>query len=312
MSVDIKNQFVRDLIWVISSPPLFEHLSEFPLVNFFTNDFFKSEFDENNQQLYLLDKNTELLTDHILMGNNKLLGKYFESLVEFWLLHSKRCELLSKGMQVDVNGETIGEFDFILRDRFLNKFIHLEAAGKFYLSLKNSDSWETFIGPNPNDNLKKKMLKLLNDQINLGKTENGKARLNELGITEFETAIMIKGYFFYHIDNFLTNNFHIPLFALQAHNKGWWTRFGEIENLQNIKVDKWLVLKRQNWISKSITENMNEVFDLNSLLDFLKSYFEFNHYPLLIASMEKQDNYFVETSRGFVVSDLWPDLNFIH
>ncbi len=312
MSVEIKNQFVRDLTWVISSPPLFDNLSEYPLVNFFTNDFFNSEFDENNQQLYLLDKNPELLTDHIVMGNNKLLGKYFESLVEFWLLHLKRYELLSKGMQVDVNGETIGEFDFILRDRFLNRFIHLEAAGKFYLNLKNSDSWETFIGPNPNDNLKKKMLKLLNNQINLGKTENGKARLNELGINEFETAIMIKGYFFYHIDNFGTNNFHIPLSAVPTHNKGWWIRFGEAENLQNIKAEKWLVLKRQNWISISITENINEVFDINSLLIFLKSYFEFNHYPLLIASMEKQDNYFVETSRGFVVSDLWPDLNFVH
>lgn len=312
MSIEFKNQIVRDLEWVISSPPFFDNLFLYPSVHFLTHDFFNSEFEQFKPQLYLLDKNPESLADHILFGNNKLLGKYFESLVEFWLLHSKRFEILNKGIQVDVNGETLGEFDFILRDRLLNKFIHLEAAGKYYLSLNNSENWESFIGPNPNDNLQRKMLKLLNDQINLGKTDPGKIKLAELGITKLETAIMIKGYFFYHLKYFLSDSFCIPEFSLPNHQKGWWLRFGEAENLKYIKTERWIVLKRQNWISKAVTENSTELFDLNSLLSFLKSYFEFNHYPLLIASMELQDNYFVESTRGFVVSDLWPDLNFIH
>jgi hypothetical protein len=312
MSIEFKNQIVRDLEWVISSPPFFDNLFLYPSVQFLTHDFFNSEVEQFKSQLYLLDKNPESLADHILFGNNKLLGKYFESLVEFWLLYSKRFEILSKGIQVDVNGETLGEFDFILRDRLLNKFIHLEAAGKYYLSFNNSESWESFIGPNPNDNLQRKMRKLLNDQINLGKTDSGKIKLAELGITELETAIMIKGYFFYHLKYFLSDSFCIPEFSFPNHQKGWWLRFGEAENLKHIKTERWIVLKRQNWISKAVTEISTELFDLNTLLSFLKNYFEFNHYPLLIASMELQDNYFVESTRGFVVSDLWPDLNFIH
>lgn len=307
-----KNQFVRDLAWVISSPSLFESLPNRNHLIILSDEFFESEYEHLKELLEKLDNDPSWLEFHIQSGNNKLLGKYFESLAEFWFLNSERFDLIDKSVQININGDTKGELDFILRDKIKNQFLHLEAAGKFYLSSANSVSWETFIGPNPNDNLKNKMYKLLNEQIHLSKSASGKNKLIELGINELDSALMIKGYFFYHLNNFLANDFSIPEYANPNHNKGWWIRFGEIEKLYGLNTNHWIILKRMNWISKALTKNLNDVIDTNTLLIFLHSYFEFNHYPILIASVRKNGEHFIEVSRGFIVSDLWPDLNFIH
>jgi hypothetical protein len=307
-----KNQFVRDLAWVISSPSLFNSLPNSNHSLIFSEDFFEYEFKHLKALLERLYNDPSLLEIHIQSGNNRLLGKYFESLAEFWFLNSERFDLIDKSVQININGDTKGEFDFILRDKINNRFLHLEAAGKFYLSAANSVSWETFIGPNPNDNLKNKMSKLLNEQIHLSKSASGKNKLIELGIDELDSALMLKGYFFYHLNNFLTNDFSIPEYSNPNHNKGWWIRFGEIERLFDLNSNQWIILKRMNWISKALTKNLNDVIDTNTLLIFLHSYFEFNHYPILIASVRKNGEHFIEVSRGFIVSDLWPDLNFTH
>lgn len=307
-----KNQIVRDLAWVISSPALFATLPDPDSIKIFSQQLFDSEFNDLSYLLTELDNNSLQLEEYIQLGNNKLLGKYYESLVEFWFQHSKNFELIDKSIQVNHNGETLGEFDFILKERSTNKFIHLEAAGKFYLSSENKSYWKSFIGPNPNDILQNKMDKLLNEQTQLSRTARGRKKLVDKGIAEAEVAMMIKGYFFYPVKNFLSMNFKIPQYSNPEHNKGWWLRFGEIENMYTINCNRWLVLKRNNWISRAIVINESELLDNDALFMFLISYFEFNHYPILIASMGEFNNYFVETTRGFIVSDLWPDLNFIH
>lgn len=309
-----KNQIVRDLYWVISSPALFETLpgSAGKRATIFNQNLFDTENNSLTEVLADLENHPEPILEHIQFGNNKLLGKYYESLVEYWLQISKRFELVDKSVQLNHNGETLGEFDFILKDKTGDKFIHLEAAGKFYLSSENKSDWKTFIGPNPNDNLKKKIEKLFNEQTQLSKTTHGKEKLSELGVSEIESAVLLKGYLFYPIKSFLSDNFKIPLHSNPNHDKGWWLRFGEIENLNALNCNQWLVLKRNNWISRAIAATENELLNTQALFIFLKSYFEYNHYPILIASMEKFENYFIEKARGFIVSDLWPDLNFIH
>jgi hypothetical protein len=291
---------------------LFETLPNETNIIIFNQHLFNVEIKEIKTLLADLDNNPEPLQEYLRFGNNKLLGKYFESLVEFWFQNSRRFHLIEKSIQVNHNGETLGEFDFILKDKSTNKFIHLEAAGKFYLSSENKSDWKTFIGPNPNDNLQNKMDKLLNEQTQLSKTFLGREKLAEVGVTEIESTLLLKGYFFYHIKNFLLEDYKIPVNSNPSQNKGWWLRFGELENLYNIKSKYWLVLKRSNWISNAVLENENELLDITALLMFLQGYFEFYHYPILIAAIEKLDDHFAEKSCGFVVSDLWPDLNFIH
>ena len=307
-----KNQMVRDLVWVISSPSVFNKLPTKPNLKFFDEGLFSSEYSSLQKFLMELDENPEQLSNHIKFGNNKLLGKYYESLVEFWFKHSTRFDLISKGIQVENGSETIGEFDFILKDKLNNEFVHLETAGKFYLSSNNSNNWSDFISPNPNDNLQKKMDKLLKNQIYLSKTEDGKQKLAALGINKINSAVMMKGYLFYHLSNFIQNKIKEPTFSNENHAKGWWIRFKELDNLVNLDFDSWIVLKRQNWISKVLINDNKETFGLNTLSDYLNKYFSSNNYPLLIACLSEKDNYFMEISRGFIVSNRWPDLNYIH
>lgn len=307
-----RNQLVRDLVWVISSPSLFEFLPYQKGIQLFNQEIFDSEFNSLQKFINRLDLEPAILTEHIQIGNNRLLGKYFESLCEFWFLHSKRFKLINKSVQINHSGDTKGELDFILKDNLTEQYIHLETAGKFYISSENSKSWETFIGPNPNDNLKQKMDKLFNEQILLTQNKIVREYLHSLGIENINTAVLIKGYLFYPLKNFLLGNISIPDFANPNHNRGWWIRFGEVEKLFDLNSDSWIILQRMNWVSKAIISDENDIYNTETLLAFLQGYFEFNHYPLLIASMKKIDDFFVETSRGFVVSDLWPDLNFIH
>jgi hypothetical protein len=311
MDAYFKNQIVRDLAWVISSPSVFNKLPTKPNLIFFDEDLFSSEYSFLQNFLFELDNDPEQLLYHIKLGNNTLLGKYYESLVEFWFEHSARFDLISKGIQVENGRETIGEFDFILKENSRKEFIHLETVGKFYLSLKNSEDWTNFIGPNPNDNLQKKMDKLLENQIYLGKTEDGKQILADLGINKIHSAIMIKGYIFYHLNNFVQNKIVAPVLSNNKHAKGWWIKYSELSNLNDLDYDRWIVLKRQNWISKVVAFN-NEVWGLNTLSDYLNKYFRSNNYPLLIAGLAEKDNFFTEMSRGFIVSNHWPDLNYIH
>lgn len=312
MSTYYKKQVVRDFVWTLTSPSLFEDIPHHPEIIFWETEIYNSEFLSLQNLINQLDENSSILKYHINNGNNKLLGKYFESFIEFWLLNSKRFKLIKSNAQVEKNGATLGEFDFILKDALTDEFIHLECAGKFYLSSENLSDWSTFIGPNPHDNLQKKMNKMINDQINLSKTESGRSMLAGLGINKIKPVIIIKGYFFYHFNSFYNNSIIIPEHSNKNHNKGWWLRFSEASNLKKIKTDKWAVLKRQSWVSAAVIEDKKDVFDIDELLLFLKNYFEFNHYPLLIVSLCNENDLLVETSRGFVVSNLWPDVEYIH
>lgn len=311
---NFKNQSVRDLAWVISSPPLFNEMKSKQNLLVFSKKFFETEFYGLFDYLKKLDENPDELIDHLNSGNNHLLGKYFESLTEFWLLHSKRFKVIAKNLQVESKGLTIGEFDFIILDYLTGKTLHLEIAGKFYISSANKSSWDTFIGPNANDKLSLKIHKLLNDQINLAKSDAGRKKLNELNINvEVFPALIFKGYLFYDIKSFLANSFIIPDDSNPDHIKGWKVKSSEIDSLNIISSGYWKLLMRETWVSQSICFNKEELLSIGELSRLINDYFKTNHYPLLVASMKEDSRKaYIETSRGFIVSERWPDLNFIH
>jgi len=303
------NQIVRDLAWVIGSSPLIFNNNNNQL--FLEQEFFEIEYKKFSPHLDELDNNPKRLIEHINNGNNHLLGKCFESLVEYWLKFSTDKQLLSHNLQVFKGRNTIGEFDFVYRELSNNKVYHLECVGKFYIAQKNISDQSNFIGPNAIDNLERKLNKLINEQILLSRTEAGMDALQLEDINqEINPKIFFKGYLFYYADLFFNNSFIIPKDSNPDHPKGWWIYTKDVDYFLSQRNSKWIVVERANWISKVILFDDSSILSNKKLANKLKSYFSINTYPLLISELkENNDNYFVEISRGFVVNNTWPKIN---
>lgn len=87
------------------------------------------------------------------------LGKYYELLMGF-ILRTNGVEVLEKNLPVINDGQTIGEFDFLINK---NEGVgQLEVAIKYYL--EHEDEW---IGPNANDKWSIKKNKMESHQLQL-------------------------------------------------------------------------------------------------------------------------------------------------
>lgn len=305
-----KNQCVRDLAWVISAPPLI-NAGAGGGNHVFTKEYFEKEYNDFLETLHNLDENPGELINHIKNGNTVLLGKYFESLIEFWLKKSKTKELLTHNLQVFRNRQTIGEFDFVYKDLPSDKVIHIECAGKFYIAHRQLSAWDNFIGPNAIDNLGRKLHKVFTDQLELSRTDEGKESLSLEGIDEeVQSGILLKGYLFYYADYFFNNNFVLPVDAEPSHYKGWWIYAKDIDYFFAGKKHNWMIIERMNWISRVYNPDNGTVLTTQDITAGLKKYFSTDTYPLLVAELEQnQDGIYEEVSRGFVVSDKWPDIS---
>lgn len=96
---------------------------------------------------------------------NQKLGHIYEDALVMTLKSSAHVNFLDQSVQLfDEDKQTIGELDFILADKRLDKHIHLELGVKFYLAYKTSGGW-IFPGPNARDNWPRKLTRLQNHQL---------------------------------------------------------------------------------------------------------------------------------------------------
>lgn len=95
------------------------------------------------------------------------LGHLYEDALAVLLETSPRYDLLEESLQIqkDVH-TTVGELDFLIRDRMNDELIHLELATKFYLAV-GSPEGITLPGPDARDNYHKKLKRLREHQLTL-------------------------------------------------------------------------------------------------------------------------------------------------
>ncbi|MFC4025994.1 DUF1853 family protein [Zunongwangia endophytica] len=97
-----------------------------------------------------------------------VLGKRVERFFEFQISNSAKFEVLLSNIQIIEDKKTLGELDFILKEKNTNQHIHVELVYKFYVydpSFKNELS--RWIGPNRKDSLLEKIDKLKSKQLPL-------------------------------------------------------------------------------------------------------------------------------------------------
>ena len=165
-----KHRQVRDLAWVIASPPLVSGTIFKETENethWWSEEDCLAEFYDCLLALHVLDREPSALINHLLALKNSRLGSIFEGLVSFWLRISPNFNELHQNIQIIEDKHTFGEIDFIIENIHTSEIIHLEVAVKFYLGCEPYEDAYRWFGTNTKDQLGKKIDHLKNHQTQL-------------------------------------------------------------------------------------------------------------------------------------------------
>ncbi|MDX1363032.1 MAG: DUF1853 family protein [Arenibacter latericius] len=115
---------------------------------------------------------------------NLRLGHQLEYIFHQLLLGSNNYNVLGSNIPIRKDKITLGELDFILQNTENKDIIHLELTYKFYIitANKNTKIEHQLIGPNHRDTFLQKKEKLINHQLPLSRSEEGKEILIKYGV----------------------------------------------------------------------------------------------------------------------------------
>jgi uncharacterized protein len=290
----LKVKAVRDLAWVIGSPVLLD--AEYPMYagQVVTDTWCRQELEKNSDYLLALDRDPSSLLNFIEKRPTRRLGFYFETLVEYWLLHTSGFELHAHNLPVKNALRTIGEFDFLFRTH--GKTVHWETAIKFYLQAEASSRQDAYVGPGGYDRLDLKVGRIFGHQLLLARSAVHQEVIDA-------TQAYVKGMLFYPAGL----PAHIPEGVSAHHLQGWWTRH-RLDNIPQTSADsRWIILPRLSWLAPARLPADTAVMTLGQLSEKLEIHFQKLKVALLLAELQQDANgEWLEISRGFVVSSDWP------
>lgn len=132
------------------------------------------------------------------LEKNRRLGQLAEQFVFNQIETSEHTELLAENIQIQKNKNTLGELDALLL--FDGKPIHLEIIYKFYVydNTLGCLELERWIGPNRNDSLIEKLVKLNKKQLPLLDSIDCKNTLDHINLDQydFEQRVLFKAQLF--------------------------------------------------------------------------------------------------------------------
>lgn len=119
------------------------------------------------------------------------LGHLAEKIFTELVHSSSNFRLLHENIQINENGNTVGELDFILEGIDSKQVSHVELAFKFYLldPSISSEPINNWIGPNRNDSLIEKLTKLKTRQFPLLYHSHTISRLGEIDTSQVSQAL---------------------------------------------------------------------------------------------------------------------------
>ncbi len=186
-----KHQSVRDMAWAISSPPLIVQSSNHCVWP--DSRWYRAIYNKSIPWLRHVDDDPSELDALLGSQNDRRLGKYFETLWFYWLSHQPDYEIVENNVQIIIDGETLGEIDFIIYDKLTKQTIHWELAVKFYLGAGDTSKMRNWHGPNLRDRLDIKVDHLLHRQSLLSKDKRVVQWLKQKGIRIDACAVILKG-----------------------------------------------------------------------------------------------------------------------
>jgi len=286
---------VRDLAWACFSAPLIDcaELDDRPTL--YNCDFPLTA--ARRQWLEELDRAPAPLEEWLDDAGSGRLGLYFEKLWQYFLQQDGEVELLAHNLPVRDGTRTVGEFDAIYYCRRRQRHVHLELAVKFYLKRGGaSPDWRSWLGPNSQDRLDRKLQRLRQHQMRLAASPAGHTALKALGVDAVLHEMEVKGRLYQHPgEPRLPPPAASAELALQR-----WLYLGEIDRALSGEGD-YRLLQRRQWLAPVRRDDTPQPA-AGKLRAQLEDSLVRSARPQQIARFDGA----LEVERLFIVPDDWP------
>lgn len=283
-----RERLVRDLDWCIHSQPLLRPTA--PHLAPLDPDWLAGCVPQGRRLLAALDRDPAPLQRCIGGSADRRLGRYFEDLLAFWFDAAPGIELIARNLRIDVRQRTLGEFDFLLRDRRRDRCLHLEVAVKFYLGGGALESPGNWVGPNVDDRFDTKLHRILERQSRLALDARVGRWLAARGLRVDTRAVLLKGRAFYPFDADTATG----LFAA-GHERGWWAPIAMAAGMEWASGCRCVELPRRAWLAALAAP------DVATLQPFAPSDSVALNRPVCVAWLRGGR----ELGRGFLVPTGW-------
>ena len=268
MTAIFNNQSVRDLAWAVSSPPLISNSSHY--CAWPESEWYRQIFEETLPWLKTLDADPAELDELLASQKDRRLGKYFETLWYFWLSHHQHYDVVENNVQIIIDGETLGEIDFIVFDKTTKKTIHWELAVKFYLGAGNTREMCNWYGPNLRDRLDIKVEHLISRQSVISKDQRVVQWLTSQGIRIDQCTVILKGRLYFPWAAKQAGCLIRTMLPLQCSQEllyGWWFQRCEFDEEFDYR-QQFEPLINNGWLEKIPTDTRK---DLHTKMDIFKA-----------------------------------------
>lgn len=281
---------IRHLAWLCRAPQLLHSPLTFEPARYLPEDL--------NSKFSAWDCSPDAAPALLREAPQKRLGFYFERLYQVLLEDLLGWNILLQNRQIQSNGRTIGELDFVVHNRADNRIEHHEIAIKYYLGVPDLHGKTLWYGPNATDRLDLKTDRMLRQQSQRTQLPEARTLMAEANITGPVTPrIFMPGYLFYPADQQVT----VPDYVPANHLRGRWRYLSQ---LKSSDIAGWVVLNKPHWIGSWRQSEAPESEEVSSALNKI----ERHAMPLLFANLERDSStgLWQETDRIFVVPDNWP------
>ncbi|MBW4936088.1 DUF1853 family protein [Marinobacter sp. F4206] len=288
--LEFRHPAVRHLAWLCSAPQLIDAPFTFEPARYLRADYMEN--------LRAWDRTPEAAPALLGQPPQRRLGFYFERLYQVLLSDLLGWNILLKNAQIQSNGHTLGELDFIVHNTTDDRIEHHEVAIKYYLGVPGSDGEALWYGPNAKDRLDIKSDRLINHQSQRTHQPETLELLSSHGITGPLTArIFMPGYLFYP----LCRDVAPPAMTPPNHLRGWWAYAHE---LTQTDTSTWVQLRKPHWVGPWYQPEAPAAEESTQALARINE----DRIPRLFSELrhEPSAETWLERRRIFVVPSSWP------